>query len=136
MSIPTVTIVVNDNAAGAALVLPQSSLQVVIGCSTLAAGSSLMSKPLATTNPQTLVTNFVGGPLVEAAGLVCAAGGTVIAIPIPVTTKGTATTVQATAAGTSAVTVTLDATFGAWDDYYVKVKTVTGGTRGTAGVQL
>jgi hypothetical protein len=81
---------------------------------------------------------FSGGPLVEAGGLTCKAGGTAIACGLPIVTKGTATAVVTTATNgsTSAVTVTLDGTNGAWDDYYAMVKCVGSGTRGTAGIKL
>lgn len=136
MSIPSVNIVIADNGANAAINLPQSSVQVKIGP---ALSGSPINVPVATTNPATLVTNFLGGQLVEAAGLVCAAGGTVIAVGIPITAVGTATAVVATTPGssTSVVTKTLDGTNGAWDTYYVRVKCVTSGTIGTsAGIQI
>ena len=134
MSRPTVTITVQDNVSSAAIQLPQSSVQVVMGVSS--AGPT--NTPYATTSPAALVTNFRYGPLVEAAGLVCQAGGTVIAMRLPTVTTGTATAVQATTPGgsTSVVTVTLDGTQGAFDDYYVEFLCVTGGTRGTSGIQF
>lgn len=134
MSIPTVVITVADNGASAALQLPQQNVQVVIGCAI--GGTDYV--PVASTNPTTIQTTFLGGPLCEAAGLVCANGGTVIAVKVPVVTLGTATAVVATTPGssTSVVTVTLDGTNGAYDDFYVKTKVVTSGTIGTAGIQL
>ena len=133
MSLPNVTITVVDNGASAAVQLPQSAVQVVIGC----AVGGTVNVPVASPNPATIQSSFTGGPLVEAAGLVCQAGGTAVCVSVPIVTKGTATAVQATAAGgTSVVTVTLDATNGAWDDYYVKLLVITGGTIGVSGIQF
>jgi len=134
VTIPTVTITVSDNGANAALQVPQSNVQVVMGCST----SGTVAVPVATTNPNTLQTTFGYGPLVEAAGLVCQAGGTVIALRLTTATAGTATSVVATTPGssTSVLTLTLDGTYGAYDDYYVRLLCTTGGTRGVAGIQF
>lgn len=134
MSLPSVEITVADNGANAAIVLPQQKVQVKIGC----AIGGTVNVPFATSSPTSLAAQFVAGPLVESGGLVCQAGGTVIAVSCPVVTKGTATAVVPTIPGTSssAVTVTLDSTFGAYDDTNVRVRTITGGTRGTTGVQL
>lgn len=133
MSIPTVQITVVDNGASAALVLPQSNVQVVLG---VAVGGPA-NVPVSTTNPATLANVFTAGPLVEAAGLVCQAGGTVIAMRVATVTHGTVTAVTPTVPGTStaSVSVTLDGTNGAYDDYYVRVKCVTSGAIGTAGIQ-
>lgn len=134
MSIPTVTIIVADNGANAAVDVPLASIQVKMGC----AVGGTPNVPVATSNPNTLVSTFVGGPLVEAGGLVCAAGNIVIAVLLPIATPGTATAVVATTpqSSGSAVTVTLDGTNGAWDDYYVVFKPVKSGVRGTAGIQF
>jgi hypothetical protein len=135
LPIPSVNITVADNGASAALVVPLPNVQVVIGC---AVGGST-NVPIATTNPATLVNQFTGGPLVEAAGMVCQAGNVAIAIAVPIVTKGSTTSVVATTpgGGTSVVTVTLDGTNGAWDSYYVKTKVVTSGTIGTsAAIQI
>jgi hypothetical protein len=133
-AIPTVTIVVNDNGASAALAVPLSSIQLKIGC----AIGGTVNRPYATTNPSALQTEFIGGPLVEAGGLVCQAGNVCLAVKCPIVTLGTATAVVATTPGGSGsvVTVTLDSTFGAWDTYFVRVRVVTGGTIGTAGIVL
>ena len=130
--IPTVTISVVDNGASAALSVPQANVQLKVG---VAVGGPI-NQPVATSNPQTLQTAFIGGPLVEAGGLVCQAGNICIAVGIPLVTKGTAYAVQATVPGgsTSAVTTTLDATYGAWDTFYVKTRCLTGGTIGTPGI--
>jgi hypothetical protein len=132
--IPTVSITVIDNGASAALSVPLSSVQLKIGV----AVGGVVNQPFATTSPQSLQSQFIGGPLVEAGGLVCQVGNVCIAMSIPVVTKGTAFGVQATVPGgsTSAVTATLDATNGAWDTNYVLAKCLTGGTIGTPGIVL
>jgi hypothetical protein len=134
MSIPTVTIQVADNGANAAANLPQSTVQVHIG--TAIGGTD--NVPVATSNPATLVSAFTAGPLVESGGLVASQGGVVIAVKIPIVTTGTASSVVPTVTGGSSTTVTvsLDGTYGAYDDYYVMMKCVTGGTVGTAGIQV
>lgn len=132
MTLPTVEIIVADNGANTALQLPQQVVQVVLGCSS--AGASLV--PYATTVASKLVDQFGYGPLVEAAGLVCSSGGVVIAQRLPINAAGTAQAVQFTGTGDSVITVTLDGTIGAFDDYFVRVDVVKGGTIGTAGIQL
>lgn len=134
MADTSVTITVADNGANAALTLPQSKVQVVIGC----AITGTVNLPVATNDPVTLATTYTGGPLTEAAGLVCASGGLVIAMSVPVVTKGSATAVVATTpnSSTSVITVTVDGTNGAYDDYYVLFKPVTAGTIGTTGIQF
>lgn len=133
-AIPTVTITVQDNGASAALSVPQANVQLKIGC---AVGPSVViNQPYATTSPTSLQTQFIGGPLVEAGGLVCQQGNVVVAIACPIVTAGTAYAVQATVpgGGTSTLTTTLDGTNGAWDTYEVKLVVVTGGTIGTTGI--
>jgi len=131
-AIPTVSITVQDNGASAALAVPQSQVQVKIGC---AVGPSVVNyQPFATSNPTAWQTQFVGGPLCEAGGLVCQTGNIAIGLACPIVTTGSATAVTHTGTGAATCTVTLDATHGAWDDYYVKCLVVTGGTIGTAGV--
>ena len=134
MPIPTVDIIIADNGANAAVQIPQSNIQVVIGTSI----GGTVNVPVATTSPASLAATFTAGPLVEAGGLVCAAGGTVIAIRVPTVTDGTATAVVATIPGgsTTVVTTTLDATDGAYDDYNVQLSCVTGGTIAATGIQF
>ena len=129
-SIPTVTISVQDNGASAALAVAASNIQLVVGC----AVGGTVNQPFATTNPTAIQTNFIGGPLVESAGLVAQAGNVALCVSAPIVTKGTVTAVVPTVPGgsTSTLTVTADTVNGAWDDYYVMVKCVTGGTIGTA----
>ena len=133
-NIPSVTITVQDNGSSAALSVPQASVQLKIGC----AVGGTVNVPVATTSPTYLQTALIGGPLVEASGLVCKEGNVVVAVPCAIATKGTAGAVVATVPGgsTSAVTVTCDSTNGAWDETYVLMKCVTGGTIGTAGIVL
>lgn len=134
MAIPTVDIIIADNGSNAAVQLPQSNVQVVIG--TCIGGTANI--PVATTNPATLVSNFTAGPLVEAAGLVCQAGGTVIAIKAATSAPGTATSVVPTVTGgsTTTITLTLNGTHGAYDDYYAQILCATGGTIGSTGIQF
>src|ERR1700678_957713 len=115
-AIPSVTITVADNGASAALSVPQSSVQLKVGC----AIGGTVNQPFATGNPASLQTQYIAGPLVEAAGLVCQAGNYAVCVSCPIATKGTATAVQATVPGgsTSTVTVTVDATYGPWDRYF------------------
>jgi hypothetical protein len=131
-SIPTVTIVVQDQGVSAALSVPQANVQLVIGPAIGASGSAVI---YATTNPTALQTQYTGGQLVEAAGLVCQAGGVAVCVSAPITTKGTATAVQATVPGgsSSTLTLTLDPSNGAWDTFYVWIKCLTGATIGVAG---
>jgi hypothetical protein len=133
-AIPTVTIEVQDQGASASLTVPQANVQLKIGC----AIGGTVNQPYATTSPQSLQTHLVGGPLLEAGGMVCRAGNVCIAIPCPIVTPGTATAVVATTPGnsTSVVTVTVDGTNGAWDRYFVRARCLTGGTIGTAGIIL
>lgn len=132
MTIPSVEIIVADNGVNTALQLPQQSVQVVLGCSS--SGTSLV--PFATTVASKLTDQFGYGPMPEAAGLVCSAGGTVIAQRLPIVAAGTAKAVQKVGSGSSVVTTTLDGTVGAFDDYFVEVLVATGGTIATAGTQI
>lgn len=134
-----VTITINDGGANTAINVPASNVRVKLGCLLTAVGqTAVVNQIIATTNAGALATAFVGGALKEAAGLVVAAGAVVLAIGMPVAADGTATAVVDGAGNTSTsnVTVTLDATNGAWDDFYVLLRIVRGGTVGTAGIQL
>lgn len=129
--IPTVNIVVQDNGASAALSVPQSNVQLKIGV----AIGGVVNQPFASSNPQSIQTQFIGGPLVEAAGLVAQAGNIPVCVSCPVVTKGTANAVQATTPGgsTSVLTTTLDSTFGCWDRYFVKIVCLKGQASLAAG---
>lgn len=134
-----VTITIQDGGANTAINVPASNVRVKIGCLlTGVGGTAVVNQIISTRSPNTLAAAFVGGQLAEAAALVCLGGGTVLAIGVPIVTPGTATAVTATVPGTSssAVTVTLDGTNGAWDTYYVRVKCTASGTRGTAGIKF
>jgi hypothetical protein len=134
-AIPVVTITVQDNGASAALSVPLTNIQLVVGCGI---ASAVVNQPYATTNPSSLQTQYLGGPIVEAAGLIAQAGNVALCISCPIVTKGTAYAVQATVPGgsTSTITTSLDATNGAWDWYYVKIKCLTGGTIGVTGIVI
>lgn len=136
MTTGDVQMTIQDGGANTQVVLPAQEVQVVIGCA--AGGSAAVNQIVSTRNPATLQSSFLAGPLMEAAGLVVLAGGTVLAIAVPISTKGSAYTPVTTGTGTalSHVAVTLDSTVGAFDDYYVLVKIVKGGTLGTAGIQF
>jgi hypothetical protein len=110
--------------------VPQSNVQLVIG---VAIGGTV-NQPYASSNPQAIQTQFIGGPGVEAAGLVAQAGNIPILVTCPVVTPGTANAVTTTVpnSSTSAVTVSVDATYGCWDKYYVLVRCLKAGTIGTA----
>lgn len=133
-AIPTVSITVADQGASAAQSVPQSQVQLKIGC---AVGAGVVvNQPFATSSPTALQKQLVGGPLCEAGGLVCQAGNIVVAIACPIVSIGTATAVTHTGTGASVMSVTLDATNGAWDDYYGSVRVYAAGTFGTNGVVL
>lgn len=129
-----VQITVIDNATNISVPLP--NLQAVIGCAS--GGTAAVATVVATASAQTLQSNFGYGQLPEYAALAVLNGATVLALRASTVTTGTASGVWTplTNTGTSALTVTLDGTTGAFDDYYVIAKVVTGGTRGTAGVQF
>lgn len=130
-----VVITIADGGPNTAISLPASSVRVKIGV--LLAGAAVAAYQLVSTrDPVTLQKSFLGGQLMEAAALVTQAGGTVIAMGVPINTPGTATAVVPTVTNgsTTTVTVTLDGTNGAWDQYYAVLKWTKAGTRGTAGV--
>lgn len=129
-SIPTVTISLNDNGSSAALSVPQQNVQLVVGC----AVGGTVNQPFASTSPQSIQQQFIGGPLVESAGMIAQAGNIAICVSCPIVTPGTANSVTATVPGgsTSVVTASVDGTNGAWDNYFVWVKCLVTGTIGTA----
>jgi hypothetical protein len=138
MSAPPIgNVVINviDGGANAAASVPLASVQLKIGCC-VAYGSagSAVSTIIATQNPATLQSALVGGPLLEAAGLVCQAGGTVVCATCNVAVTGTATApvAAATNTGNAAITTTLDSVYGAWDTYFVEIVCTAAGTLGTA----
>lgn len=121
-----VEITINDGGAGA-VVVPGSTVQVVMGTSSIGTAAQIV----ATQNPNTLIANFGYGPLVEAAALVCLAGGTVLAMKTTSNVAGSSTAITFTGSGTSVITVSVATAF---DDYLVKFLVVNGGTRGTTGI--
>jgi hypothetical protein len=123
-------VTVQDNGVSAALSVPSQNVQFKCG---IAIGGTV-NQPYATTSPVSLQTQFTGGPLVESGGLVCKTGNVCVAMSVPVVTKGAAAAVVAgfSNVGNAAMTVVVDSTYGAWDQFYVKVKCVVPGTIGTA----
>jgi hypothetical protein len=147
MSGGDITLTIQDGGANTAINVPSSNVRVKIGCllTNTAAWSASGANPTAVVNQivsatqaVTLAPYFVGGKLLESAGLDCAGGATVLCIGVPVVTPGTATAVTATrAAGTpstSVLSVTLDSTNGAWDRNFIQVNVTAAGTIGTAGI--
>lgn len=135
-AIPTVTIIVEDNGASAALSVPLSTVQLKTG----PAVGGTPNQPYASSSPSAIRNQFIGGPLVESAGMVAQQGNIALCVAAPIVTKGTASAVQASTpnGSSSVITTTLDGTVGAWDQYYVVVKAAPGGggTIGAAGIQL
>lgn len=142
MSNGNVVVTLSDGQGGV-VVAPLGQVQAVIGwCSGLSGVSgqpvATQYQIVATQNPNTLISAVGYGPGPEAAALTCAAGGTVLFMPVQFTTKGAASAVVPNAGntGTSVMTVTQDATNGAWDDWNVKVLCTTAGTIGTGPVGI
>ena len=128
--IPTVAITVQDQGGSASQSVPLTTVQLKVGVSI----GGTVNVPIATSSPTYLQTNLTAGPLVEAGGPVAQAGNVVVAISIPVVTKGSASAVVATVPGgsTSTITTTLDTTYGAYDSYLVEMLCTVAGTIGTA----
>lgn len=78
-----VNITVLDNQGGV-FSGPANSVQAIIGCAT----GGPINQVLATRTPATLQSTYLGGPMVEAAGLVLTAGGIVLAVRTPSATAG------------------------------------------------
>lgn len=117
-----VVFVIND---GGAVVIPGTTVQVVIGTSSI----GTVAQIFATQSPSALVAQFGYGPLVEAATLACLAGGTVIAMRATSNTAGASAAVTTTAGGTSVITATGTPN----DSYQVKILFSVGATVGVAG---
>src|SRR5580658_1908347 len=112
-----------DNG-GAAIVVPSTQIQVVMGV----ASSGTVGTITATKSPSTLSSTFGWGPLPEAAALTCLAGGTVLAIPLTAATAGAlsaVTTSQGTGGSTGSSITTV--TGAPYDTYFVEVLYTTGG---------
>lgn len=131
MTIPTVSITVADNQSNAVLLLPIQNVQFIMGVAT----SGTNYQPVATASPSTIVNTFTSGPLAELMSMVVAAGGIAIGMRVPVTTPGTAYTPVTSGSGTglASVSIGLDGTFGAFDDYYVEFRCIQGGTLSSSG---
>lgn len=117
------SIVLADNG-GSAIVVPNQSVQFVVGC----ASSGPIGSIVATRSPTFLNTTFGWGPLVEAGALACRAGGTVLACRATGAVAGTSTAVTHTGTGVSVMTVTGTP----FDTYYVEVLVIANGTIGTS----
>src|SRR5882724_1413276 len=133
MASGNVNITIQDNGSNTATQVPAASLQVVIGCAVSGTDYQIVS----TTSPNTLQSTFTAGPLPEAAAFPLLAGGTVLAMKVPLTSTGTVssptTSGTGTALGSFAVTFSNGA-IGAYDDGYWIFKCVAAGTLGTAGI--
>src|SRR5580658_1296047 len=119
-----------DNG-GAAITVPSTNIQVVMGVSSTGTVGTIT----ATKSPATLASTFGWGPLPEAASLTCLAGGTVLAIPLTHSTAGATsavTTSQGTGGSTGSSITTV--TGAPYDTYFVEVLYTTGGTIGTGPI--
>lgn len=126
-----VQITVSDGQ-GSVVVVPSQKVQVFVGCAS--GGTAAIDQVCASTQPSTLQTLHGFGPLPEAAAISALAGGVILSVQIPIVTQGTASSVnhRVPFVGTSAITLSLDGTVGAYDDYYVIIKVITSGTIGTS----
>lgn len=129
MSQPNVSITELDGALG---VTPESAgrLLALVGPSTIGP----INLPAAFGRVKDLVTNYGGGPLVEAAAhAIERYGRPVVVVRTPATVAGTPGTIDTTGwHGTSVVTVTGEPD----DDYEVVFKVLKGGTVGTPGMSV
>src|SRR5258708_19157115 len=110
-----VNITVSDGQGGVASA-PLQKVQAVIGCSSIGVNYQIV----ATRNPATLVSTAGYGTGVEAAALTCQAGGIVLFLKTPLTTKGGASTVAHTGTGSSVMAGTPDRTLGPVHDHKFK----------------
>ncbi len=127
MTTGDVELTVLDGGAGV-VVVPASSVAVVIGASSAGTAAQIV----ATRNANTLATAVGYGPAVDQAGMIIAAGGTVLFMKSATTTPGAASAVVPTGAGTSVVTVTGNP----YDAYLAKVVVTAAGTVGTTGCRI
>lgn len=133
MNTNDVEITVSDGS-GAVVVVPSAKVQVKIGVGS--GGTAAINQVCASTQPSQLEALHGRGPLSECAAIAALVGAVILSVQIPIVTKGTASAVQHTGTGTSVVTASLDGTVGAYDDYYVIVKIVLGGTIATGPIQF
>ena len=82
------------DGGGADIIVPSTQIQFIAGIGI--GGTASAGAIISTQNPATLQTNCGWGSGVEAGGLVCLAGGTVLFYRTPVVTKGTGTAVTLT----------------------------------------
>ncbi len=127
MTTGDVELTILDGGAGV-VVVPASSVAVVIGASSAGTAATIV----ATRNANTLATAVGYGPAVDQAAMIIAAGGTVLFMKSASTTPGAASAVTAFATGTSVVTVTGNP----YDAYLVKFLVTVGGTKGTTGIRF
>jgi hypothetical protein len=133
MTIGYVTVDLIDNG-GSSIVVPGNAVMLLMGvCS-----GGVANQIVATLSPSTLVANLGYGPLVEAAALVCNAGGTAVCMKLAPNTHGAATAVTPGAGNTStsSLTLTLDSTNGAFDSLFVTIQVILGGTIATGPAQV
>jgi hypothetical protein len=119
------------DGAGSVVNVAQSKVQALIGVSS--GGTAALQQVCSSTQPATILGLHGRGPLAEAAALIALAGGVALTVQIPIVSPGTASAVTKTGTSTSVVTLTLDGTVGAYDDYFVEGIVRTGGTIGTSG---
>lgn len=125
-----VNLSITDGALGAVSASADNT-SVCMGCSS----QGPVSQMLLTTSLKTIQTTYGTGPMPEAAGFrIFNSGAPVIAMRTPPTNPGTSSAVTFAGTGTSAITVTLDGTVGAFDDSQTIFQVITGGTKGTAGI--
>jgi hypothetical protein len=127
MTTGDVEITVLDGGAGS-VVVPASTVQVVIGVSSAGTAAAIV----ASRNANTLATAVGVGPGPEAAALAILAGGTVLFMRAATVTPGANSAVVSTAWGTSVLTVSGTPN----DCYLVKVKVVQAGTIGAVGCRI
>lgn len=121
-----VQITINDNGGATNIIVAAPSVIAVAGTSS----AGTVGVPVSTRSVSTITSTFGYGPLSELCAVLIAAGATVIATKLTTDTAGAASAVTFVGTGTSAITVTGTP----FDTYYVVLKVVTGGTRGTAGI--
>lgn len=122
------------DGAGSIVSVAQSKVQALIGV--CAGGTAAVNQVCSSTQPSTIATLHGRGPLAEAAALIVLAGGVALTCQAAINTMGTASAVTHTGTGLSVVTTTLDGTIGAYDDYFVSVKVILGGTIGTGPASI
>ena len=97
MTAPGVSITIQDGGANTTINVPAANMRVKIGvllATTAAYAASglnptaVVNQIVAVTQAPSLVPYFIGGKLMESAGLVCAGGGVALAIGIPLVTAG------------------------------------------------